>query len=142
MTETLDNDSLDSLCYVLEFGMPVRDGEGPVQPTTIDKLRSTCQEMLLRLHPDKRSSKTSADADASTNSSALILDEGDSELAFGKALQAWKVLAKYSDHEAESNELIRKIHTRQMHLKYETGSTLKPLWRIVGLTTFQPIGMI
>ena len=125
-TKNIDNDVLDNLCNVLDIGK-LNEIENTNLEITLEKLRSTCQDLLLKLHPDKKASQVS---NSCTNE-----DTDNSQLE--KVLAAWKFLSKYSS-EGEDDTLLRQIRARQYQLKdkHSTNDISKPLWKIITLKSF------
>ena len=125
-TKNIDNDVLDNLCYVLDIGK-LNEIENTNLEITLEKLRSTCQDLLLKLHPDKKASQVS---NSCTNE-----DTDNSQLE--KVLAAWKFLSKYSS-EGEDDTLLRQIRARQYQLKdkHSANGISKPLWKIITLKSF------
>ena len=125
-TKNIDNDVLDNLCNVLDIGK-LNEIENTNLEITLEKLRSTCQDLLLKLHPDKKASQVS---NSCTNE-----DTDNSQLE--KVLAAWKFLSKYSS-EGEDDTLLRQIRARQYQLKdkHSANGISKPLWKIITLKSF------
>ena len=132
----LENSDLDSLCSILELGnVSANQSEGQDVPPTFENIRTTCQELLLRLHPDKISINERDKVQNAQNS-------GGSQ--FRSVLKAWKILSKYSSQETGSEMLMRQVLARQHELKrqQEESTVEKPLWRIIQMKNFQLNGEI
>lgn len=124
------DDIIDILVCVVDLDKRINKNNYKEKELTIEKIKSICQELLLRLHPDKKSSD-SADTDSSKESETS---------EFSNVLAAWKFLSKYSNID-DNDELARKILSRQYELIDETSKTIsKPLWKVIPLKQFIPIG--
>ena len=132
---TLNNEEIDCIYRVLNLGNLLTKGsELSDSKITVDTLKSTCQELLLRLHPDKCSA---AYTDTEFNGEESLGHE------FEKVLKTWKLLSKYSSEES-SKFLLRQIAARHHQLKEEqvTNSVSKPLWKIITPKCFTLNGKI
>ena len=133
--DTLDNDEIDCLCSVLDMvTLPNNEGEVTDKNVTLELLKTKCQELLLRLHPDKNS----------LHDRDQVFNKKDSDHSeFGRILKAWKLLSKYSP-EANNDFLIRQLLARQHQLKEQhlTSTTSKPLWKTIPLKDFALSGKI
>ena len=130
--DSLDLEQIDNLCSVVDLQKFVSNADENVVNAnlTLDKLKTICQELLLKLHPDKKSSSKIRDI-------ADVKDNKNCDLE--KVLSAWKFLSKYPVD--DENILIRRLFARQHQLtEQETNSTTKPLWKIVVLESFTPSG--
>ena len=127
----LENSDLDSLCSILELrNVSANESEGQHDaPPTFENIRTTCQELLLRLHPDKVSINERDKAHNTQNS-------GGSQ--FRSVLKAWKILSKYSSEGTGTEMLMRQVLARQHELKrqQEESTVSKPLWRIIQMRNF------
>ena len=129
---SLDLDQIDNLCSVVDLQKFVSNGDEYAVNVnlTLDKLKTICQELLLKLHPDKKSSSKIRDI-------ADVKDNKNCDLE--TVLSAWKFLSKYPV-DGESI-LIQKLFARHHQLtEQEIHSTTKPLWKIVVLESFTPSG--
>ena len=124
------DDIIDILVCVVDLDKRINKNNYKEKELTIEKIKSICQELLLRLHPDKKRSD-SADTDSSKDSETS---------EFSNVLAAWKFLSKYSNID-DNEELARKILSRQYELIDKTSKTIsKPLWKVIPLKQFIPIG--
>ena len=124
------DDIIDVLVCVVNLDKRINKNNYEEKELTIEKIKSICQELLLRLHPDKKS-PDSADTDSSKDSETS---------EFSNVLAAWKFLSKYSNVDG-NDELARKILSRQYELIDETSKIIsKPLWKVIPLKRFIPIG--
>ena len=129
--ETLNNEVIDNLVRVVNLDKKINRSSCDDAELSLEKLKSICQELLLRLHPDKKGSSNALESDSS---------KGCEISQFSKVLDAWKFLSKYSNEENKC-ELTRRILSRQYELIDKTTSAIsKPLWKIIPLKSFVPAG--
>ena len=127
----LNNEVIDNLVSVVNLEKRLNSTSYKEADLSLEKLKSICQELLLRLHPDKKGSSNALESDSSK---ACEISQ------FSKVLEAWKFLSKYSNEENKC-ELTRRILSRQYELIDKTTSAIsKPLWKIIPLKSFVPAG--
>ena len=59
---TIDNVIIDNLCHVLDLGNVLTNVDSADKTLTLEKIKTTCQELLLKLHPDKNRNKSKEEA--------------------------------------------------------------------------------
>jgi len=125
--EIVFDEAINNICSVLDIAKLAHGIEFAEAELTVETLKSTCQELLLKLHPDKKQS---------TNAN-FSYDKDSDNSKLEKVLAAWKFLSKYSLTKNE-HTLIRKIlaYRNQSSKESETNSDSKPLWKIVSITRF------
>lgn len=125
--EIVDDEAINNICSVLDIAKLAHGIEFAEAELTVETLKSTCQELLLKLHPDKKQS---------TNAN-FSYDKDSDNSKLEKVLAAWKFLSKYSLNKND-HTLIRKIlaYRNQSSKESETNSDSKPLWKIVSITRF------
>jgi len=125
--EIVFDEAINNICSVLDIAKLAHGIEFAETELTVETLKSTCQELLLKLHPDKKQS---------TNANFSYGKDADNS-KLEKVLAAWKFLSKYSLNKND-HTLIRKIlaYRNQSSKKSETNSDAKPLWKIVSITRF------
>ena len=131
--KTLDSEVIKCLCDVIELRKAISnvlENDYVKSYLTLQKLKTICQELLLKLHPDKKAISNVNDLPDIKNNHNIDLE---------KVLTAWKFLSKYpADGE---NTLIRQILSRQHQLsQLETQASSKPLWKVVALESFTSNG--
>ena len=131
--KTIDSEVIKCLCDVIELQKVISnvlENDYVKTNLTLQKLKTICQELLLKLHPDKKAISTFNDLPDIKNNHNFDLE---------KVLTAWKFLSKYpADGE---NTLIRQILSRQHQLsQLETHASSKPLWKVVVLESFAANG--
>ena len=85
----LDRELIDSLCSVIELQKVINNGlqiSNVDENLTLEKLKTICQELLLKLHPDKKAVST-------INNLPGIKENHNLELE--QVLTAWKFLSKF-----------------------------------------------
>ena len=129
--EIVDDEAINNICSVLDIAELAHGIEFAEAELTVETLKSTCQELLLKLHPDKKQS---------TNAN-FSYDKDSDNSKLEKVLAAWKFLSKYSLNKND-HKLIRKIlaYRNQSSQESETNSDSKPLWKIVSITRFSAEG--
>ena len=106
------DDIIDILVCVVDLDKRINKNNYKEKELTIEKIKSICQELLLRLHPDKKS-PDSADTDSSK-------DSENSE--FSNVLTAWKFLSKYSNVNGNDAAEVNAGDDRGRHV-------LRPHWK-------------
>ena len=129
--EIVDDEAINNICSVLDIAKLAHGIEFAETELTVETLKSACQELLLKLHPDKKQS---------TNAN-FSYDKDSDNSKLEKVLAAWKFLSKYSLNKND-HTLIRKIlaYRNQSSKESETNSDSKPLWKIVSITRFSAEG--
>ena len=123
--ETLSDEAIDNLVSVINLGKKLNSSYNEAE-LTLENIKSICQELLLRLHPDKKGSSNSSESNLSNDYEVT---------QFSKVLSAWKFLS--NSNEESNNELTRRILSRQYELIDKTTSAVsKPLWKIIPLKSF------
>ena len=129
--ETLNNEVIDNLVRVVNLDKKINGSSCDDAELSLEKLKSICQELLLRLHPDKKCQSSSFESDSSKDNDIV---------EFSDVLAAWKFLSNYSN-DGESDQIIRRIHTRLYEIVDENTETIsKPLWKTVLLQSFVATG--
>jgi len=124
--DTLNDEIINNLVSVVNLDKKINKSADCNAELSLEKLKSICQELLLRLHPDKK-------CQSSSLQSNLLNDSESSE--FSDVLAAWKFLSNYSND--GDHELTRRILARQYEIVNEnTGTVSKPLWKVILLQSF------
>ena len=128
--DTLNDEIINNLVSVVNLDKKINKSADGNAELSLEKLKSICQELLLRLHPDKKCQSSSLQSNLSNDSESS---------EFSDVLAAWKFLSNYSND--GDHELTRRILARQYEIVNEnTGTVSKPLWKVILLQSFVTTG--